>query len=88
MFRRSKTGVTSSYRKGGVVRIKRTYPENWGELRLKVLERDQYKCRRCGANLRGVFYREVHHIVPLARGGSNFMSNLISLCSECHDKQH
>lgn len=88
MFR-PRNGVTkSSYRAGGVVRIKRTYPDNWAVLRVKVLERDSYRCRKCGANLRGVFYREVHHILPLSKGGSNHMSNLISLCSKCHKNQH
>lgn len=71
-----------------VAKIRTSYPENWQELRLKVLERDGYCCRRCNANLRGVFYREVHHIIPLSRGGTNRMTNLISLCSKCHDKQH
>lgn len=65
-----------------------TYPENWAELRLKVFERDGYQCRKCGANLRGVFHRHVHHIVALARGGTNKISNLISLCQKCHDKEH
>ena len=75
-------------RKSHVAKLRTTYPSNWGELRLKVLTRDNFTCRRCGANLRGVFYREVHHIIPLSRGGSNSISNLISLCKSCHDKQH
>lgn len=88
MFRPRNGVVKSSYRAGGVVRLKRTYPDDWSVLRVKVLERDNYRCRKCGANLRGVFYREVHHILALSKGGSNHMSNLISLCSKCHDKQH
>lgn len=83
-----RSGRTTSFGRGGVVKMRVTYPENWQELRLKVLARDGYKCRRCGANLRGVFYREVHHIIALGRGGTNAMSNLISLCDKCHDKQH
>ncbi len=27
---------------------------------------------------------EVHHIVPIAKGGSNTLSNLILLCHDCH----
>lgn len=65
-----------------------TYPDNWAELRLEVLKRDGYMCRKCGANLRGVFSRHIHHIIPLARGGTNSKSNLISLCGDCHDKEH
>lgn len=66
----------------------RDLPPDWPERRLRVLERDGYKCRRCNANLRGVFYREVHHIVARARGGSDHMSNLIALCKTCHDRIH
>ncbi|WP_083866574.1 HNH endonuclease [Natronococcus occultus] len=29
---------------------------------------------------------EVHHIVPLSVGGSNELSNLVTLCKECHTK--
>jgi predicted HNH restriction endonuclease len=86
--RNGRNGRTTSFGKGGVVKLRQTYPDDWQELRLKVLERDGYRCRRCNTNLRGVFYREVHHIVPLARGGTNHMSNLSSLCSDCHATQH
>lgn len=30
----------------------------------------------------------VHHIIPLAAGGDNRESNLISLCTQCHGKIH
>lgn len=31
---------------------------------------------------------EFHHIVPLSRGGTNKVSNLVRLCSSCHDSAH
>ena len=31
---------------------------------------------------------EVHHIIPLAEGGTNDESNLMSLCRSCHEKIH
>ena len=31
---------------------------------------------------------EVHHILPVNRGGSNDWSNLMSLCHSCHEKIH
>lgn len=48
--------------------------------RSKVLERDGKECLRCGSasNL------EVHHIIPVSRGGSDEIDNLATLCSECH----
>ena len=29
---------------------------------------------------------EVHHILPLSRGGTNDEDNLMSLCKSCHSK--
>ena len=31
---------------------------------------------------------EVHHIVPVSRGGTHDRSNLMSLCKSCHNKIH
>ncbi|HDH7443307.1 TPA: HNH endonuclease [Escherichia coli] len=61
----------------------------WWEIRAKVVARDGNKCRAIVGGkqcLRPAV--EVHHIVPLSRGGTNTMSNLLSLCKSCHDKRH
>jgi 5-methylcytosine-specific restriction endonuclease McrA len=29
-----------------------------------------------------------HHIIPISQGGSNDLSNLITLCYDCHKKEH
>lgn len=31
---------------------------------------------------------EVHHIIPISRGGKEDCSNLIEICLECHGKVH
>ena len=31
---------------------------------------------------------EYHHIVPLANGGTNRITNIVPLCGECHSKVH
>lgn len=31
---------------------------------------------------------QIHHIVPLSFGGSNRITNLVRLCTECHSKAH
>jgi hypothetical protein len=67
-------------------------------LRATVLERDSYCCRGCGwsssqmvytgdgalADIRGL---EVDHIYPRALGGSNELSNLQTLCSDCNARK-
>lgn len=65
-----------------------TYPDNWKELRYKVLVRDGFTCNSCRigkdeAKERGLFL-EVDHIIRLADGGNNSMLNLQTLCSNCH----
>lgn len=48
-----------------------------------ALIRDGVRCVRCGAT--GAL--EVDHVTPLFQGGSNDMSNLETLCHECHAKK-
>lgn len=31
---------------------------------------------------------ETHHLVPLARGGSNGPDNLLPMCRKCHEHEH
>ena len=73
-----------------VYRAKTARPkeDDWAALREKVLLRDGYTCRKCGVSLRNTMYREIHHIIPVSRGGSNKMFNLLSLCTPCHEKEH
>lgn len=52
-------------------------------IRKAVILRDGCKCMECGkSNCR----LEVHHIKPRRNNGSNTMSNMITLCSKCHNK--
>lgn len=47
-----------------------------------ILERDSYRCVLCDTPER----LESHHIVWRFRGGSDRPKNLVTLCSQCHDK--
>ena len=53
----------------------------WDILRRAVLFRDGYHCANCNADDKPL---DAHHIVPAGSGGSNLMSNLKTLCRECH----
>lgn len=48
-----------------------------------VFRRDNYRCRACGCSHNETAL-QVDHIIPLARGGSNDMSNLQTLCQSCN----
>ena len=56
-------------------------------LQQSVVERDRGKCRVCGTPT--VYLNGVHHVKPLARGGSDTLENMVLLCIEdCHDGFH
>ncbi len=54
--------------------------ESWQEIRSQVLRRDAWQCQSCGRRTVG----QVHHIIPRRGGGSNDLSNLLTLCGKCH----
>jgi len=64
------------------------YSSEWENISKQIRERDDNRCRRCGTSedeLRKVgSHLTVHHIVPRKEGGSNWPSNLITLCIICH----
>jgi len=49
-------------------------------LRYKILERDGFKCRACGATN----CLEIDHIVPRSKGGATMERNLQVLCADCN----
>ena len=55
----------------------------WAEVRLRVLDRDNWRCRVCGK-----YGNEVDHVTPLDRGGAAYDEvNLQTLCGGiggCH----
>ena len=56
-------------------------------LQQAVVERDKEKCRVCGKHT--VYLNGVHHVKPLARGGSDTIENMVLLCIDpCHDGFH
>lgn len=49
-------------------------------IRRAVLLRDQFTCKVCRKRTNG----QVHHLLPRACGGSDALSNLMTLCGRCH----
>ncbi len=71
------------------------YGPNWEKQRRRALERDGYRCRRCGVPHTPERPLHVHHIRPFRSFGylpgindayreANRLENLITLCSRCH----
>ena len=57
------------------------------KLRHEVFKRDGYRCRECGAS-KDETILEIDHIIPVARGGTNDIDNLQTLCRECNRMKH
>lgn len=63
---------------------KRQQNEMWDATRLRVMERDAYRCVRCGGCV-GIETAHIDHIVPISHPkGTNEMGNLRTLCRRCH----
>lgn len=60
---------------------------NVKENRLKVYERDEYKCRYCGKQLTR-FTCTLDHVTPVVAGGTNALDNLVTACLTCNSKKH
>ena len=62
----------------------------WKSKRVRILKRDEYKCRQCKRYGKSTEATTVHHINPLRdRPDLRLESwNLVSLCGKCHDSMH
>jgi 5-methylcytosine-specific restriction protein A len=63
----------------------RGYGHAWRKLRRIVLARDKYLCQLCLKSGRVTEAQVVDHITPKAKGGTDNLDNLQSLCNHCHD---
>ena len=68
-------------------------PPDWDKRRKRVYRRDDWTCTECGQQSgphegnNGVRLH-AHHIRPRSEGGSNRLSNLTTLCEDCHNAAH
>ena len=67
--------------------VKKKYGTSWKKARDRHAAKYPY-CEQCYREGRITMMDEVHHIVPVSRGGTNEDSNLMSLCRSCHNKIH
>lgn len=63
------------------------YPPDWEWRRMLAREHDAQLCDQCGwADRRAILH--VHHKYPVGMGGDHRLSNLVTLCAECHAYEH
>ena len=63
------------------------YGRAWHRIRARYAA-EHPLCEQCLKEGRVTLVEEVHHIVPLSRGGTHADDNLMSLCQSCHTKIH
>lgn len=59
----------------------------WNDAKRKRREKDNYTCQKCGKKedpTKRAF--DVHHKKEYKNGGTNKMSNLLTVCRSCHNK--
>ena len=59
---------------------------NVAENRLRVFERDGYKCHYCEKQLTR-FTATLDHIQPVSKGGDNSYENLVTACLHCNSRR-
>lgn len=64
--------------------------KKWQTKRKVILKRDNYLCQECKRYGKRVDAKHVHHIVPIEEQEDLWLTdgNLVSLCTECHNKMH
>ncbi|MBR3298914.1 MAG: HNH endonuclease [Clostridia bacterium] len=67
--------------------INKKYGRAWKRIRDRYTSKHPL-CERCLEEGRLTPVEEVHHIVPISKGGDHRETNLMSLCQSCHTKIH
>lgn len=68
-------------------RHQRGYGAAWDRIRVQALKRDCYLCQECMRQGRVTQARDVDHIIPKAKGGTDDLTNLQSLCVPHHQEK-
>lgn len=63
------------------------YGRAWHRIRARYVAAHPL-CEQCLKEGRITPVEEVHHIVPISKGGTHAEDNLMSLCQSCHNKIH
>ena len=61
------------------------YGRSWKRIRDRYIKTHPL-CEQCQKENRITPAEEVHHILPLSKGGGNESSNLMALCKSCHSR--
>ncbi|MFB3167451.1 HNH endonuclease signature motif containing protein [Neobacillus sp. 179-C4.2 HS] len=86
--------LESASKKPEVIQVITTNYKRNPDVVVEVLKRAEGICEDCGNPApflrasNGSPYLEVHHVLPLAKGGDDTVENAVALCPNCHRKAH
>lgn len=63
--------------------MKKRYGRQWKKIRDRYIKLHPM-CEQCKRDGKLTEAQEVHHIVPLSKGGTHDEENLMALCTNCH----
>ena len=64
---------------------KKRYGTLWRKIRAQYVAAHPF-CEECMKQGIATLTEEVHHIIPLSKGGTHDPSNLMALCKSCHSR--
>ena len=64
---------------------KKRYSTKWRKIR-NAFVKNHPICELCERKNILIPTEEVHHVIPLSKGGSNDDENLVALCKSCHSR--
>ena len=67
--------------------VNKIYGRAWKRIRDRYIKLHPL-CEECEKQGKLTPAEEVHHILPISRGGTDYRSNLMALCQSCHTKIH
>lgn len=73
-------------RRGGAAEYVRDVSAGeWADLRAATFARDGFACVYCGCDAAAA--PQCDHVLPLVRGGSSVLSNLVTACKHCNSSK-
>ena len=67
-----------------ISRHQRGYDNEWVKRRKRILERDCGLCQVCAKLGKVTIGKQVDHIKPRSKGGTDDDENLQTICNDCH----
>lgn len=67
--------------------VNKKYGRAWQRIRARYATAHPL-CEQCLKEGRITPVEEVHHVLPVSKGGTHAEDNLMSLCRSCHNKIH